>query len=59
MNVQEWTRKGVLGVAFAGILAAGAYAQDVQNDKQDIRADRRDLRQDRTDHPGHAEGEFS
>jgi len=49
-------RRGVLAVAFAGLLAGGLYAQDpnpqqqdVQNDKKDIRQDKKDLAKDRAD----------
>ena len=51
-------RRGALGLAMAGLLSAGAYAQspdtapkqqDIHQDKKDIRTDRKDLRGDRKD----------
>src|SRR6266480_3117126 len=50
--------RGVIAVVFAGLLAAGTYAQsqdptpqqqDIQNDKKDIRNDKTDLHKDRKD----------
>ena len=56
MNVERVVRRGVLAIAFAGLLAGGAYAQsqdpssqqqDIKNDKKDIRHDKKDLAKDR------------
>src|SRR5882757_10687124 len=58
MNSKHVVRRGVLAIAFAGLLAGGAYAQsqdptpqqqDIQNDKKDIRSDKKDLAKDRAD----------
>src|SRR5438034_6577558 len=58
MNAELVVRRGVLAVAFAGLLAGGSYAQspdptpqqqDMQNDKKDIRSDKKDLAKDRAD----------
>src|SRR5213594_1383150 len=58
MNSERVVHRSVLAVAFAGLLASGAYAQsqdptpqqqDIQNDKKDIRNDKKDLAKDRAD----------
>lgn len=50
MTWDMFVRRSLVGAAVAGLLAAGAWAQnpgDVQQDKKDIRHDRRDLHRDR------------
>jgi hypothetical protein len=58
MRIENLIRRSVFALAFAGLLAGGAYAQsqdpapqqkDIQNDKKDIRKDKKDLPADRAD----------
>ncbi len=58
MKAENLVRRGVLAIAFAGLLAGGAYAQspdpapqqqDIQNDKKDLAKDRADGNADQRD----------
>src|SRR3989475_13227653 len=58
MNSERVVHRSVLAVAFAGLLASGAYAQsqdptpqqqDIQNDKKDLAKDRADRNADQRD----------
>src|SRR5712691_7077917 len=55
MSVEKIARKCLIGLALAGLLATGAWAQsddgkgDLKSDTKDVRKDRKDLRKDRKD----------
>ncbi len=55
MSVEKIARRCLIGLALAGLLATGAWAQsdnsnsDLKNDKKDLRKDRKDLHKDRKD----------
>ena len=49
MKVELLVRRGVLTFALAGLLAAGAYAQDPNPQQQDMQSDKKDIRQDKKD----------
>jgi len=44
MKAEFFVRRGVLAIAFAGLLAGGIDAQDPTPQQQDIQNDKKDIR---------------